>query len=89
MNIEKITLALKVIIFEPDNCLWGDVNHDGKVTPFDADLILNYYVGLNPTDFVCEKKADVNRDGKVTPFDADLVLKYYVGLISELPYVEE
>ena len=89
VNIEKITLALKVIIFEPDNCLWGDVNHDGKVTPFDADLILNYYVGLNPTDFVCEKKADVNRDGKVTPFDADLVLKYYVGLISELPYVEE
>lgn len=88
VDIEKITLSLKVIIFDND-CLWGDVNHDGKVTPFDADLILKYYVGLDPADFVCAKKADVNCDGKITPFDADLVLKYYVELISELPYIEE
>ena len=88
VNIEKISISLKVIIFDND-CLWGDVNHDGKVTPFDADLILKYYAELDPADFVCAKKADVNCDGKITPYDADLVLKYYAELISELPYIEE
>ena len=89
VNIEKITFAIDVVIFEPDNCLWGDVNHDNKVTPLDASLILEYYADLNPADFVCAKKADVNRDGKISPMDAALVLEYYAELIPELPHVEE
>ena len=88
VNIEKITFSIDVVIFDND-CLWGDVNHDGKVTPLDASLILEYYADLNPADFVCEKKADVNLDGKISPMDAALVLEYYAELIPELPHVEE
>lgn len=88
VNIEKITFSMDVVIFDND-CLWGDVNHDNKVTPLDASLILEYYADLNPADFVCAKKADVNRDGKISPMDAALVLEYYAELIPELPHVEE
>ena len=73
---------------EPD-CLWGDVNHDGKVNAKDATLILQESVGTRDTaDFFCYAKADVNGDGKINAKDATLILQHSVGTITKFP-VEE
>ena len=47
----------------------------------DALLIAQYYVGLDPANFVPEN-ADTNCDGSIDIVDALLVAQYYVGLIT-------
>lgn len=61
----------------------GDVNFDGKITPADAQLVLQAYTGEKslPTGAL----GDVNFDGKITPADAQLILKYYTGEIEGFP----
>ena len=63
----------------------GDVSGDGKVTAYDASLVLRYVVGL--TDFSVERKqaAYVTGDGTITALDAVLILQYTVGLITQFP----
>lgn len=72
---------------EPEtDCLWGDVNHDGKVNADDATLVLQERAGIrNTDDFFCYDKADVNGDGKINADDATLILQYRAGLIEKFP----
>jgi len=63
----------------------GDVNGDFSVTPTDAQLIFDIFLGKlkNPT-FCQAENADVNCDGtksqpNVTPFDAQAIFDYYLG----------
>lgn len=85
VDVEFITLALEIVIFEPD-CLIGDVNHDGKINPKDAQMILQYYVGKLPSDmFFCKRGADVDGNGKINPKDAQYILQYYVAKITKFP----
>lgn len=58
----------------------GDVNRDGNITPGDALLAFNYYLGLatlTPTQVVL---ADHNSDESVTPGDALLIFNEYLGI---------
>ncbi len=65
--------------------LYGDVNLDGKVSPLDASLVLQYNAQLvNTLD--CLEAADVNLDGKISPLDASLILQYNAQLIPSLPF---
>ena len=61
----------------------GDVSGNGKVTAYDASLVLRYVVGL--TNFSEEQRqaADVTGDDTVTALDAALILQYTVGLITK------
>jgi hypothetical protein len=59
----------------------GDVNGDGVMDIVDALLIAQYYVGLDPENFIPEN-ADTNCDGSIDIVDALLVAQYYVGLID-------
>lgn len=63
----------------------GDVSGDGKITAYDASLVLRYIVGL--TDLSVEQKqvADVTDDNTITALDAAFILQYCVGLITEFP----
>ncbi len=61
--------------------LKGDVDGDGKITPFDASLILKHDAGLIVLDAEAQKNADMDGDGKITPFDASQVLRKDAGLI--------
>ena len=68
----------------------GDVNGDLKITPKDAQLAFNIYLGIysNPT-FRQLGSADANCDGtvirpRITPADAQAIFDKYLGL-SELP----
>ncbi len=59
----------------PYTCGSGDVSGDGRVTAYDATLILKASAGIIcfPSDRVME--ADVNCDGVITSIDARIVLK--------------
>jgi hypothetical protein len=50
----------------------------------DALIIAQYYVGLDPVEFI-PGNADTNCDGSIDIVDALLVAQYYVGLITEFP----
>jgi hypothetical protein len=58
----------------------GDVNDNGSIDIVDALLIAQYYVGLDPSNFI-PGNADTNCNGSIDIIDALLVAQYYVGLI--------
>jgi len=65
--------------------LCGDVNGDFAVTPTDAQLIFDIFLGKLKNPTYCQKEnADVNCDGtqsnpNITPFDAQAIFDYYLG----------
>ena len=72
--------------------LVGDVSENGRVTAFDASLILRFRVGLIDElryPGLLPRVADVNRNGTVTALDASYILQYSVGIIPELPVPSE
>jgi endo-1,4-beta-xylanase len=64
-----------------DTGMIGDTNGDGVVDIIDALLLAQYYVDLNPADFV-PGNADTNCDGNIDIIDALLIAQYYVNLIN-------
>jgi hypothetical protein len=60
----------------------GDVNNDSVIGIIDALLVAQFYIGMNPANFV-EDVADTNCDGTINIVDALLIARYSVGLISE------
>jgi hypothetical protein len=60
----------------------GDVNASGNIDIVDALLVAQYYVGLNPANFIAAV-ADVSGSGSVDIVDALLIAQFYVGLITE------
>jgi hypothetical protein len=70
--------------------LYGDVNGNGGITPFDAVLILKEVVGLDtimsPYCPGCDPRAaDVSGNGIITSYDASLILLRSVGLLDCFP----
>jgi len=63
--------------FRINNCN-GDVNGDGYITPSDAFIVFQCYLGADS----CSDCADVNRDGMVSASDALCIFKYYIGADS-------
>ena len=61
----------------------GDASGNGKLTAFDASLILQHASGL--VDLTNNDEADTSGDGSVSAFDASLILQYITGFISCLP----
>ena len=64
---------------EPEYTL-GDVNGDGKISAYDASMVLQHTVSLINLTGVAA--ADVNKDGKISAYDASMILQYTVGLIT-------
>ena len=62
----------------------GDVNGDDMINFQDAQLILQYEVGLVALSSEQLKAADVNGDGVVNFQDAQLILQYESGIIDSL-----
>jgi len=56
----------------------GDINKDGMITPSDALLVFQCYLGQG----VCGGEADVNQDNLITPNDALCIFKEYLGIPS-------
>jgi len=69
----------------PNSC--GDCNCDGNVTPGDALLAFNLFLGINPAGTVCggnisciRWSADSNADNNVTPGDALVIFNAFLGI---------
>lgn len=73
------------VIFSTNPFRYGDVNADGEVDIVDALLTAQYYVYLDPEDFIVPEAADVNDDDYIDIIDAFLIAQYYAGIIIEFP----
>ena len=65
--------------------LLGDVNDDGEVDIFDANLVVAYYNGTADLTDGQLTLADVNGNGEVDIFDANLIVAYYNGTVDSFP----
>ncbi|MCL1874164.1 MAG: M64 family metallo-endopeptidase [Clostridiales bacterium] len=59
--------------------LLGDINGDGLITPEDAMILLQMYVGLIDWTPRALLLGDVNKDGAIDTTDAALILRMVVG----------
>ena len=73
---------------EKSECLFGDVNFDGKVNVIDASLIRKFAAKMADFDENQKFAADVNGDGKVDVIDANLIRKFAAKIISTFPVRE-
>jgi len=71
------------ITLEDDSFILGDVSGDGKVTAYDAALVLRHVVGLIELSDAQRKAADVTKNDRITAFDAARILAYAVGKIDK------
>lgn len=72
--------ALYALMYAPECFNDGDVNNSGTLTPEDAQLAFQYYLGNFPStplhhDFC---SSDCNGDGAVTPADSHCILDHYL-----------
>ena len=81
-GIDKDTMADLKATVEPGTLLlgiMGDINGDGQITPEDAMLLLQMYVGLIPWTAHALTFGDVNGDGVIDTTDAAIILRMVVG----------
>ncbi len=86
---DNITAETVVTAIYKESYTLGDVNDDGKISPLDASLALQYNAKLIGTDKVNVDATDVNGDGRITPLDASLILQFNAKLITEFPIAKD
>ena len=91
----------RAILFTPvapssGGIMYGDVDANGVVEAYDASIILQYYVGIDPgaaAPLPWEEwrttRSDVDGNGVVEAYDGSLVLQYFVGIITEFPVEQQ
>jgi parallel beta-helix repeat protein len=85
-----ITMGSGFVEYDPwltdrTGILLGDVSESGRISAFDASLILQYLVGLVELTGSQRQAADVMGTGTVTAMDASYILQFVVGNISGFP----
>ncbi|MBN2535972.1 MAG: DUF3160 domain-containing protein [Spirochaetales bacterium] len=86
--VKKVSIFIPLIflmvssLFGAD--ILGDANNDIAIDIVDALLTAQYYVGLNPVQFV-RGNSDVDANNGIDIIDALLIAQRYVGLIGEFP----
>jgi len=60
----------------------GDANDSGDITPQDASLVMQHYVGKIQLSADVLEAVDVNGDNMITPQDASLIMQRYVNEIE-------
>ena len=76
----KLTKVASLEYGEKPKYRLGDVNNDGKISAYDASLVLQHTVKL--IDLTDVPAADVDKNGKITAYDASMILQYTVGLVT-------
>lgn len=87
--MKKLLFLITLVCFLMASSLFGadilgDANNDIAVDIVDALITAQYYVGLNPAQFV-RGNSDVDANNGVDIVDALLIAQHYVGLVSEFP----
>lgn len=82
---QQIADALNITYTSSTSGLLGDADSDGKITTYDATLILQYKSGRIDASQLNLAVCDVDGDGKITTYDATLILQYKSGRIEKFP----
>jgi hypothetical protein len=64
--------------------LLGDASRDGRVSVFDASVVIRYLAGLWPLEAEALLRADANCDGNVDALDASVLLGLAAGSVEWL-----
>ena len=91
-NAGEVTMQVEIT---GNNFLYGDIDENFVVQAFDASLVLQYSIGLDPLpqdpipwENWRETASDVDGNGSIQAFDAALILQFSIGLITEFPVQE-
>jgi len=91
----------RAILFTPivtstGGIIYGDVDANGVVEAFDASIVLQYFVGIDPGaiaplpwEDLRITRSDVDGNGVVEAYDGSLILQYFVGIINQFPVEQE
>ena len=77
-SFELLTDSELALLSGEHKVLKGDVNGDNMIDTQDAILVIQYYLGANPTNFNASN-ADVNGDGNIDTQDAILIIQDYLN----------
>ena len=73
--VDSIVEELEFVLYEIEyGVLLGDVNHDHKVSAYDARIVLRFAADTINLSRQQQRIADMNGDGQVTAIDARLIL---------------
>ncbi len=72
---------------------YGDLDENGEIQAFDASVLMQYVVGMNPLPFLDPlpwglqriNAGDVDGNEELQAYDAALILQYSIGLITQFP----
>ena len=66
---------IQYVLYEIENgLLYGDINHDSKLTAYDARIVLKFAAETGSLSIQQQRTADMNGDGKITIIDAKMIL---------------
>ena len=77
--VDYVVQEIKFILFEINyGLMLGDINHDNKISAYDARMILRYASGTANFSKQQQRAADMNGDGEISTIDARLVLTHSI-----------
>lgn len=93
-NVTTVSADVSVILFEIEDCLWGDANHDGVVDGKDVTLyrwmaLKNTYPEIETPislDGFCQIRTDFNADGTID--GKDITYERWLALKYTYPEIE-
>ncbi|MCF7912883.1 MAG: T9SS type A sorting domain-containing protein [Candidatus Cloacimonetes bacterium] len=92
INDNRQITTIPVTMIVGGDIAYGDIDDNGYIEAFDASLVLQYAVGIDPAPFAPLPweswrllRSDVDGNDFTEAFDASLILQYSVGLISSFP----
>ena len=92
INDNRLITTIPVTLMVDGEIPYGDIDDNGEVESFDASLVLQYAVGIDPAPFAPLPwegwrlmRSDVDGNDFTEAYDASLILQYSVGIISSFP----
>ncbi len=77
--VDSIVEEIEFILYEVENGIMiGDVNHDHKISAYDARMVLQFAAGTVIPSKQQQRLSDMNGDGKVTAIDARQILTHCI-----------
>ncbi|MDP8220207.1 MAG: C25 family cysteine peptidase [Candidatus Stygibacter frigidus] len=92
INDNRLITTIPISLIVGGNIPYGDIDDNGEVEAFDASLVLQYAVGIDPAPYAPMPwenwrllRSDVDGNDFTEAYDASLILQYSVGIINSFP----
>jgi Peptidase family C25/Propeptide_C25/Peptidase family C25, C terminal ig-like domain/FlgD Ig-like domain len=92
INDNRMITTIPITLIAGGDIAYGDIDDNASIEAFDASLVLQYAVGIDPTPFAPLPweswrilRSDVDGNDATEAYDASLILQHSVGIISSFP----